>query len=61
MCIRDSRSFVRNIEMDPDDAQITSTLIGLAKGIGLPCIAEGAETVEQVDLLIGYGCKEIQS
>ena len=45
---------------DTVDAQITSTLIGLAKGIGLPCIAEGAETVEQVDLLIGYGCKQIQ-
>lgn len=59
--IKIDRSFVSNIETDTDDAQITSTLIGLAKGIGLPCIAEGAETVEQVDLLIGYGCKEIQS
>ena len=58
--IKIDRSFVRNIETDTDDAQITSTLIGLAKGIGLQCIAEGAETVEQVDLLIGYGCKQIQ-
>ena len=58
--IKIDRSFVRNIETDTDDAQITNTLIGLAKGIGLECIAEGAETVEQVDLLIGYGCKQIQ-
>jgi diguanylate cyclase (GGDEF)-like protein len=58
--IKIDRSFVRNIETDTDDAQITSTMTGLAKGIGLQCIAEGAETQEQVDLLIGYGCKQIQ-
>ncbi len=58
--IKIDRSFVRKIETATDDAQITSTLIGLAKGIGLQCIAEGAETVEKVDLLIGYGCKQIQ-
>lgn len=58
--IKIDRSFVGNIETSSDDAQITSTLIALAKGIGLECIAEGVETQRQVDMLIGYGCKQIQ-
>lgn len=58
--IKIDRSFVGNIETSSDDAQITSTLIALAKGIGLECIAEGVETQGQVDLLISYGCKQIQ-
>jgi len=39
---------------------IAKTIIALARNLDLDIIAEGAETQEQVDLLVSEGCYVIQ-
>ena len=54
------QSFVRGIVTSEDDAAITSTIVALAKNLGLSVIAEGVETEEQLALLAGQGCHAYQ-
>ena len=54
------QSFVRNCTTDPEDAAIIRTFIGLAHSLGLSVIAEGVETVEQLEFLKSHNCNEIQ-
>lgn len=54
------QSFVRNCTHDPDDAVIIRTVIGLAHSLNLKVIAEGVETVEQLEFLRAHRCDEIQ-
>ena len=43
-----------------DDKIIVSTIIAMAKTLNIKIIAEGAETLEQVDMLSSLGCDYIQ-
>lgn len=54
------QSFVRGLETDADDRAIVLTVINLAHTMGLRTIAEGVETLEQMELLRRAGCDEIQ-
>jgi len=54
------QAFVRDLHTDNDDRVIASTIITLAKSLGLRCIAEGVETEEQLDFLRELGCNDIQ-
>lgn len=54
------KSFVGNITADKADANIVTSIINLAHTFGLKVVAEGAETVEQVDFLRELKCDEIQ-
>lgn len=50
------RSFVEKLGKDPDDAVITSGIIGLAHTLGIRVIAEGTETAAQLTWLRELEC-----
>ena len=54
------RSFVRDANTNPEDAQIVRTIIALAKALGLTTIAEGVEDSRQAELLSEAGCDHVQ-
>jgi len=54
------QSFVRDISTDPDDATIVQTIIAMANNLGMEIIAEGVETVEQLEFLHERGCPVFQ-
>jgi diguanylate cyclase (GGDEF)-like protein/PAS domain S-box-containing protein len=54
------QSFVRDLLTSPGAAAIVRGVLGLAKGLGLPVIAEGVETPAQLSALRGFDCAEVQ-
>lgn len=54
------QSFVRDLEVDSDDAAIVSTIIAMADKLRLNVVAEGVETEEQAAFLREQGCRELQ-
>jgi diguanylate cyclase (GGDEF)-like protein len=54
------KSFMRNVTEDGHNAAIVRTVIALAKGLRLTSIAEGVETIEQVEYLRAEGCDRLQ-
>ncbi len=54
------QSFVRDIIVEPSDAVIVQTIIGMANNLGINVIAEGVETEEQRACLEDQGCLAYQ-
>jgi diguanylate cyclase (GGDEF)-like protein/PAS domain S-box-containing protein len=54
------RSFVSDITTDPDDAAIVVMIIAMARTLGLRTVAEGVESVEQLNFLREQGCYAAQ-
>jgi diguanylate cyclase (GGDEF)-like protein/PAS domain S-box-containing protein len=54
------RSFVRDLLVDLSSAAIAQTIISLSQIMGLSVIAEGVETIEQLNLLAKLGCHSYQ-
>ncbi|MGI2326854.1 bifunctional diguanylate cyclase/phosphodiesterase [Planococcus sp. YIM B11945] len=50
------KSFVQEVVQDDYNAAITNTIITLAQNLNLNVIAEGVETKEQLDFLLGKDC-----
>ena len=58
--VKIDQSFVRDIAIDPNDAAIVKTIIGMSQSLGLDVIAEGVEKEAQFELLKDYGCRKFQ-
>lgn len=54
------QSFIRDLFNDDKDAAITSTIIHLGQSLGMEVIAEGVETVQQVEFLVNANCHKAQ-
>ncbi|MEH6434451.1 bifunctional diguanylate cyclase/phosphodiesterase [Massilia sp. DD77] len=54
------RSFVKDIVSSADSAAMVDAIVSLAHGLRLNVIAEGVETLEQLDYLRNCGCDEVQ-
>jgi EAL domain-containing protein (putative c-di-GMP-specific phosphodiesterase class I) len=54
------QSFVRRLHDTPSDTAVVNTIIAMAQELGLELVAEGVETEEQKNHLVGRSCTTIQ-
>lgn len=54
------RSFVRDLETNPQDTAIIRAIIAMGRALGLEIVAEGVETAGQSDFLASHGCQVFQ-
>jgi diguanylate cyclase (GGDEF)-like protein/PAS domain S-box-containing protein len=54
--IKIDRSFVRDLEEDPDDAAIVDAVVNLGRSLGIRIVAEGVENERQHSFLTALGC-----
>jgi diguanylate cyclase (GGDEF)-like protein/PAS domain S-box-containing protein len=54
------KSFIDDIHVDSDNAEIVSAVMSLSHNLGLTVVAEGVETEEQQNLLADLGCDVYQ-
>lgn len=54
------KEFVDDLSLGSEDAAITTTVIAMARALGLNVVAEGVETVAQMQFLREQQCDEIQ-
>ncbi len=52
--------FVRNLADDSHDRTIVESTVGLARSLGIDCVAEGVETTEVCDIVTSLGCSVVQ-
>jgi diguanylate cyclase (GGDEF)-like protein len=58
--VKIDKSFVDGVARDPQEAAIVAAVISLSHALGLRTVAEGVETVAQVDRLRTLGCDVAQ-
>ncbi|TDX59702.1 diguanylate cyclase (GGDEF)-like protein [Methylosinus sp. sav-2] len=58
--IKIAQQFVRGLPHDPGSATIVRATIGLVQEFGCEMLAEGVETVGQLDFLVQAGCQSVQ-
>jgi EAL domain-containing protein (putative c-di-GMP-specific phosphodiesterase class I) len=58
--IKIDRSFVFDVTTNPNDQAIVESIITMSHKLGIRNIAEGVETVDQMEYLKSLGCDEIQ-
>lgn len=55
-----NRDFVRQLKNDPQDLAIISAMVALGRGFNLRVVAEGVETLQQIELLRSQECEQMQ-
>lgn len=55
-----AQPFIAQIGDQPGDGAIITTIIAVARSMKMKVIAEGVETMAQLDFLCGHGCDEYQ-
>jgi diguanylate cyclase (GGDEF)-like protein/PAS domain S-box-containing protein len=58
--VKIDQSFIKDIATNSDDASIAEAVVAMAHSLKLNVLAEGVETIEQLDLLRSLGCDEVQ-
>ena len=58
--IKIDQAFISNVERNRQSAAITRAVIALARALGLPVLAEGVETKDQLAFLAREACDEVQ-
>lgn len=58
--IKIDRSFVGDVNSDPEDAEIVKAILAMARSLKLDVIAEGVETKKQEKFLRDAGCQYVQ-
>jgi diguanylate cyclase (GGDEF)-like protein/PAS domain S-box-containing protein len=58
--IKIDRAFISNLDRNAQAAAIIRAVIGLARGLSLPVVAEGVESEEQLAFLSREACDEVQ-
>ena len=58
--IKIDASFVSSLHVNPSSVAVIRAIVGLGGGLGVPLIAEGVETEEQLEFLRSAGCPEAQ-
>jgi diguanylate cyclase (GGDEF)-like protein/PAS domain S-box-containing protein len=59
-CLKIDRSFVRDLVGDLSDLAIVGAIIAMARHLGIPVIAEGIESWQQLEKLRELGCTQAQ-
>ena len=54
--VKIDRSFVADMQRDPDDLALTTAIIAMAHSLGITVVAEGVEKEAQFDILRARGC-----
>ncbi len=54
------RSFVRDLGITPQSSAVVTAIIALARSLGLRVVAEGVETLRQMEVLHRLGCHVMQ-
>lgn len=54
------RAFVKDITHSFEDAAIAKAIITLAKSLNLGILAEGVETIEQLEMITSLSCSVVQ-
>ena len=58
--IKIDSSFVKSVDANASAATIVRAVLGLGRGLGLPVLAEGVETSEELHFLRDEGCGAVQ-
>ena len=58
--IKIDRSFIKSVNSNQQAATIVRAVLGLGRGLGLPVLAEGVETDDELQFLQDEICDEVQ-
>lgn len=58
--VKIDKSFIADLQRDPDDLALTSAIIAMAHALGITVVAEGVEQRAQFELLEQRGCDLVQ-